>query len=116
VGRRRAGDEKPAHQQPACRTHHRRCRSVEEIRRHQHRAAHLRIAAEGRSRAETRSCAILTGNATTALELFKRMEKGEFPTAWVDVETRWRYQRGKGEMADLAKSSSARPAATALPL
>ncbi|MDZ4403686.1 PVC-type heme-binding CxxCH protein [Prosthecobacter sp.] len=47
--------------------------------------------------------AILTANATTALELFKRMEKGEFPTAWVDVEKRWSYQRGKGEMADLAK-------------
>lgn len=46
---------------------------------------------------------ILTGNATTALALFKRMDKGEFPTAWVDVETRWRYQRGQGEMADLAK-------------
>ena len=46
---------------------------------------------------------ILTANGTTALELFKRMEKGEFPTAWVDVETRWRYQRGKGEMTDLAK-------------
>jgi putative membrane-bound dehydrogenase-like protein len=46
---------------------------------------------------------ILTGNATTALALFKRMEKGEFPTAWVDVETRWRYQRGAGEMAVLAK-------------
>ncbi len=46
---------------------------------------------------------ILTANGTTALELFKRMDKGEFPTAWVDVETRWRYQRGKGEMADLAK-------------
>ena len=46
---------------------------------------------------------ILTANATTALELFKRMEKGEFPTAWVDVEKRWAYQRGKGEMADLAK-------------
>ena len=46
---------------------------------------------------------ILTANATTALELFKRMEKGEFPTAWVDVETRWRYQRGTGEMTDLAK-------------
>ena len=46
---------------------------------------------------------ILTANATTALELFKRMEKGEFPPAWVDVETRWRYQRGKGEMTDLAK-------------
>jgi len=47
--------------------------------------------------------AILTANATTALELFKRMEKGEFPTAWVDVEKRWSYQRGKGEMANLAK-------------
>ncbi len=46
---------------------------------------------------------VLTANATTALELFKRMEKGEFPTAWVDVETRWRYQRGTGEMTDLAK-------------
>jgi putative heme-binding domain-containing protein len=46
---------------------------------------------------------ILTANATTALELFKRMEKGEFPTAWVDVEKRWAYQRGKGEMAELAK-------------
>ena len=46
---------------------------------------------------------ILTGNATTALAFFKRMEKGEFPTAWVDIETRWRYQRGKGEMTDLAK-------------
>lgn len=46
---------------------------------------------------------ILTANATTALDLFKRMEKGEFPTAWVDVETRWRYQRGSGEMTELAK-------------
>ncbi len=46
---------------------------------------------------------ILTANGTTALELFKRMEKGEFPTAWVDVEKRWAYQRGKGEMAELAK-------------
>ncbi|MDH4477027.1 MAG: DUF1080 domain-containing protein [Verrucomicrobiaceae bacterium] len=46
---------------------------------------------------------ILTANATTALALFKRMEKGEFPTAWVDVETRWKYQRGAGEMAVLAK-------------
>lgn len=46
---------------------------------------------------------MLTSNATTALELFKRMEAGEFPTAWVDVETRWRYQRGTGEMTDLAR-------------
>lgn len=46
---------------------------------------------------------ILTANATTALTLFKRMEQGEFPTAWVDVETRWKYQRGSGEMARLAK-------------
>ena len=46
---------------------------------------------------------ILTANGTTALELFKRMEKGEFPPAWVDVEKRWAYQRGKGEMAELAK-------------
>jgi putative membrane-bound dehydrogenase-like protein len=46
---------------------------------------------------------ILTANGTTALDLFRRMDKGEFPTAWVDVETRWRYQRGTGEMTDLAK-------------
>lgn len=46
---------------------------------------------------------ILTANPTTALDLFKRMEKGQFPTAWVDVETRWRYQRGTGEMPELAK-------------
>jgi putative heme-binding domain, Pirellula/Verrucomicrobium type len=46
---------------------------------------------------------MLTGNAGTALDLFKRMDKGEFPKAWVDVETRWRYQRGTGEMAELAK-------------
>lgn len=46
---------------------------------------------------------LLTASATTALELFKRMEKGEFPTAWVDVEKRWSYQRGTGEMAELAK-------------
>lgn len=45
---------------------------------------------------------ILTANGTTALAFFKRMEKGEFPTAWVDIETRWRYQRGSGEMHDLA--------------
>jgi putative heme-binding domain-containing protein len=31
------------------------------------------------------------------------MEKGEFPPAWVDVEKRWSFQRGKGEMAELAK-------------
>ncbi|MBL9180259.1 MAG: DUF1080 domain-containing protein [Verrucomicrobiaceae bacterium] len=47
--------------------------------------------------------AILTANGNTALVLFKRMDKGEFPTAWVDIETRWRYQRGKGEMPALAK-------------
>ncbi len=46
---------------------------------------------------------VLTTNAATALDLFKRMEKGEFPTAWVDIETRWRWQRGTGEMADLAR-------------
>ncbi len=46
---------------------------------------------------------ILTASAASALDLFKRMEKGEFPTAWVDVETRWRYQRGTGEMPELAK-------------
>ncbi len=46
---------------------------------------------------------LLTANTGTALELFKRMEKGEFPTAWVDVETRWKYQRNTGELGDLAR-------------
>jgi putative heme-binding domain-containing protein len=47
--------------------------------------------------------ALLTANAPSALELFQRMEKGEFPAAWVDVETRWRYQRGTGAVTELAK-------------
>jgi len=46
--------------------------------------------------------AMLASNATTALDLFKRMERGEFPTALVDIETRWRWQRGTGELRDLA--------------
>ncbi|MEN3942947.1 PVC-type heme-binding CxxCH protein [Prosthecobacter sp. SYSU 5D2] len=45
---------------------------------------------------------LLTSNAKTALALFKRMDQGEFSPALVDVETRWRYQRGTGEMRDLA--------------
>ncbi|MCA1963049.1 MAG: DUF1080 domain-containing protein [Prosthecobacter sp.] len=47
--------------------------------------------------------AILIANSTTALDLLKRMDKGEFPPAWVDIEKRWGFQRGKGEMAELAK-------------
>lgn len=46
--------------------------------------------------------AMLAANAATALDLFKRMEKGELPTALVDIETRWRWQRGTGELRDLA--------------
>ncbi|HEY1084906.1 MAG TPA: PVC-type heme-binding CxxCH protein, partial [Prosthecobacter sp.] len=46
--------------------------------------------------------ALLTANAKTALALFHRMDKGEFSPALVDVETRWRYQRGSGELRDLA--------------
>lgn len=45
---------------------------------------------------------LLTASPKTALDLFKRMEKGEFSPALVDVETRWRYQRGNGELKDLA--------------
>ncbi|MDZ4288205.1 MAG: PVC-type heme-binding CxxCH protein, partial [Prosthecobacter sp.] len=41
---------------------------------------------------------MLSTNAKTALDLFKRMDKGEFSPALVDAETRWRYQRGTGEM------------------
>ncbi len=46
--------------------------------------------------------AMLAANPTTALELFKRMDKGELPMALVDIETRWRWQRGTGELRDLA--------------
>ncbi len=45
---------------------------------------------------------LLTSNAKTALALFKRMDKGDFSPALVDVETRWRYQRGTGELRDLS--------------
>jgi putative heme-binding domain-containing protein len=46
--------------------------------------------------------AMLAGNPNTALELFQRMDRGELPTALVDIETRWRWQRGSGELRDLA--------------
>jgi hypothetical protein len=45
---------------------------------------------------------MLCGSPKTALELFKRMAQGELSPALVDIETRWRYQRGSGELRDLA--------------
>jgi putative heme-binding domain-containing protein len=44
----------------------------------------------------------LAAGAKSALDLFKRMERGEIFPALVDIETRWRWQRGKGELRDLA--------------
>lgn len=41
--------------------------------------------------------------ASAPLELLKRMERSEIPKALVDIERRWSMQRGKGELADLAK-------------
>jgi putative membrane-bound dehydrogenase-like protein len=41
--------------------------------------------------------------ASAPLDLLKRMERGEIPKALVDIERRWSMQRGKGELADLAK-------------
>jgi putative heme-binding domain-containing protein len=41
--------------------------------------------------------------ASSPLDLLKRMERGEIPKALVDIERRWGMQRGKGELADLAK-------------
>jgi putative membrane-bound dehydrogenase-like protein len=41
--------------------------------------------------------------ASAPLDLLKRMERGEIPKALVDIERRWGMQRGKGELADLAK-------------
>ncbi len=55
--------------------------------------------------------AMLTSNPTTALALFKRMEQGEFPVALVDIETRWGYQRGSGELHDLAVKLFGQPSA-----
>ena len=54
---------------------------------------------------------MLTSNPTTAVALFKRMEKGEFPIALVDIETRWGYQRGSGELHDLAVKLFGQPSA-----
>ena len=45
---------------------------------------------------------LLSASPKTALELFKRMERGEVSPALVEIETRWRYQRGQGELRDLA--------------
>jgi putative membrane-bound dehydrogenase-like protein len=45
---------------------------------------------------------LLSASPKTALELFKRMERGEISPALVEIETRWRYQRGQGELRDLA--------------
>ncbi|MEI7775722.1 MAG: hypothetical protein WCK17_13215, partial [Verrucomicrobiota bacterium] len=44
----------------------------------------------------------LSASPKTALELFKRMERGEISPALVEIETRWRYQRGQGELRNLA--------------
>jgi putative membrane-bound dehydrogenase-like protein len=44
----------------------------------------------------------LAVSAKSALDLFKRMERGELSPALVEIETRWRWQRGKGELRDLA--------------
>lgn len=45
----------------------------------------------------------LASNSKTALELFQRMEKGEFSPALVDAETRWRHLRNKEELGDVAR-------------
>ncbi len=46
--------------------------------------------------------AMLAASPASALELLKRMDRGEIPKAFVDVEKRWALQRGKGELRDLA--------------
>lgn len=49
--------------------------------------------------------------AGSPLELLKRMDRGEIPKALVDVEKRWGMQRGKGELAELAKKLFGQPSA-----
>ena len=46
--------------------------------------------------------AMLAASPATALELLKRMDRGEIPKAFIDVEKRWGMQRGTGELRDLA--------------
>ena len=46
---------------------------------------------------------LLLAHPATALDLLQRMEKGELPMGWVDVEKRWGLQRGNTELADLAR-------------
>jgi len=49
--------------------------------------------------------------AGSPLELLKRMDRGELPKALIDVEKRWSMQRGKGELAELAKKLFGQPSA-----
>jgi putative heme-binding domain-containing protein len=49
--------------------------------------------------------------AGSPLELLKRMDRGELPKALIDVEKRWGMQRGKGELAELAKKLFGQPSA-----
>ncbi|MBL9144687.1 MAG: DUF1080 domain-containing protein [Verrucomicrobiaceae bacterium] len=49
--------------------------------------------------------------AGSPLELLKRMDRGELPKALIDVEKRWGLQRGKGELAELAKKLFGQPSA-----
>ena len=46
--------------------------------------------------------AMLAASPATALELLKRMDRGEIPKAFIDIEKRWGLQRGTGELRDLA--------------
>ena len=52
---------------------------------------------------------LLTANSKTVLDLFQRMDAGEFSPALVGAETRWRYQRNAGELGDLAKKLFGQP-------
>jgi putative membrane-bound dehydrogenase-like protein len=56
---------------------------------------------------------ILTANATTALELFKRMEKGEFPPRGSMSKNAGPTSEAKAKWPNSPKSSSAKQAATA---
>ncbi|MDB6117225.1 MAG: rane-bound dehydrogenase domain protein [Verrucomicrobiaceae bacterium] len=53
----------------------------------------------------------MLSSGATALELLKRMERGEIPKALMDVEKRWALQRGKGELRDLAVKLFGEPSA-----
>lgn len=52
---------------------------------------------------------MLTGNGKTVKDFFERIDRGEFPKAFVDAETRWRYLRPNNPLYALAEKIFGKP-------